>query len=869
MISRHQGIVLLLLVFIVPLLAMQGCGESRDGEDAIHIAFAGPLSGTGAKAGEAMRRGAQLCLDEINRAGGIRGRRVVLDLYDDRNDTTAALEAAQRIADEGRAVGVIGHNYSSCSMTAGRVYAEAGIPAVSPSASALSVTAGNDWYFRTIFNDRFQGRFMANYAIKVLGHERISIIHEDLAYGSYLAGVIRKTARELGATVRYVWPFQTGSEQLGLMMDHIVLDAKSAPDPGLLILATHAPEGVELVKRLREAGVHHPILGSYSYNSETFFKGFADLPREKAMPGYYTDGIYLTSPLIFDSEDAEAQAFLREYEARYGVEPDWRAAFAYDAALVLMEAIRNEGVTGRFDSLRTERIYVRDFLASRVRPESAVEGITGRNYFNADGDAVKPIYVGIVRNNQIVTPWVKLQTVPPLLDLTDLSRARREGRIITIDGENMYKTYVVYTGVEIKELNNWDPKTGTFDLNAYLWFRYQGDIDVENVEFANAIEPIPLAFPLEEQQQGDERYRLYHIDGTFRADFLPARFGDHVLGFRFHHTSKNRNSLIYVSDVAGMGLHGNRSYLDRLRREKVFRGSDHWSQAKVQLFQDIAVKNTLGNPSRSLTSGSMDEFSRFNLGLHIRPSNFTLRRLMSYPLAQKVFWGSVLMIVLLGVPVLLKRIHYPLRAVWFLQLIFSILLLLSVEVLLMDHFTGRWPNYRLENMQRAFDILWWVTAAFLIVSAVERFILTPVEERTGHAIPPIVRHFIAFLTYLLAGFAVIAYVFNQPITSLLATSGVFAMIIGLAIQVNIANIFSGIAINLERPFRIGDWVKIGANDEGEVVDVTWRTTRIRTRANEILSLPSSMASESVIVNYNYPDNVFWEYFPLHVGNTHL
>nr|VFK25128.1 MAG: Mechanosensitive ion channel [Candidatus Kentron sp. LFY] len=92
------------------------------------------------------------------------------------------------------------------------------------------------------------------------------------------------------------------------------------------------------------------------------------------------------------------------------------------------------------------------------------------------------------------------------------------------------------------------------------------------------------------------------------------------------------------------------------------------------------------------------------------------------------------------------------------------------------------------------------------------------------------------------GFGIIAFVFDYRITGLLATSGLLAMIIGLAIQTNLSNIFSGIAVNLERPFRIGDWVKLADFDEGKVVNVTWRSVRIRTPNNHIISIPNSTAA---------------------------
>ena len=99
--------------------------------------------------------------------------------------------------------------------------------------------------------------------------------------------------------------------------------------------------------------------------------------------------------------------------------------------------------------------------------------------------------------------------------------------------------------------------------------------------------------------------------------------------------------------------------------------------------------------------------------------------------------------------------------------------------------------------------------------------------------PKSVQKFTTLFIFLLAIFGIIAFVYDKKITSLLATSGMFAMIIGLAIQMNISNIFSGVAMAMEQPFKPGDWVKVSNYDEGEVIDISWRTTKILTEDNSL------------------------------------
>ena len=155
---------------------------------------------------------------------------------------------------------------------------------------------------------------------------------------------------------------------------------------------------------------------------------------------------------------------------------------------------------------------------------------------------------------------------------------------------------------------------------------------------------------------------------------------------------------------------------------------------------------------------------------------------------------------------------------------------------------------------------WW--PAFLVSVAVHRFVWQPLERRSGQSIPTILKLFVAVTIYLLAIIGIVGFVFDQKLTGILATSGIIAMIIGLALQINISNIFSGIALNLERPFRIGDWIVVHGRRPfpeesviGRVVDINWRATRLETTANCIAIIPNSVIAEKTVTNFMKPDEI--------------
>ena len=198
-------------VVLVFAILVYGGTFAYGAKESIHIAFVmGEIDSTN----RSSLLGAKLYIDMINRQGGLDGKKIVLDVFDDQNSEEKAREKALEIVKQDRAVAVIGHAWSSCSISGGEVYKENKIPAISPVSTNINVTKNNAWYFRTVFDDNLQGRFLANYTKMVLKQNQIHIIHEDLPYGAYLAEVLETTANDLGLEVRSKLAFDTKEKEL-------------------------------------------------------------------------------------------------------------------------------------------------------------------------------------------------------------------------------------------------------------------------------------------------------------------------------------------------------------------------------------------------------------------------------------------------------------------------------------------------------------------------------------------------------------------------------------------------------------------------------------------------------------------------------
>lgn len=144
---------------------------------------------------------------------------------------------------------------------------------------------------------------------------------------------------------------------------------------------------------------------------------------------------------------------------------------------------------------------------------------------------------------------------------------------------------------------------------------------------------------------------------------------------------------------------------------------------------------------------------------------------------------------------------------------------------------------------------WWIGGALMLVSSVRLFLIVEGRPREGRLVQDVV----AGLIYIGAALSIIAYVFNVPVGTLIATSGVIAVILGLALQSTLSDVFSGVALNLSRPYSVGDWIILDTGVQGRVVETNWRATHLLNGTNDLVVIPNSTLAKSQLVNQSSPD----------------
>lgn len=859
-------------------------------KNAYYIAVAGPVTGPHEAVGRSYVNAVRLCVNAVNRKGGIFGRKLYMNVLDDRNDPAQAGQMALDLVKDDRTVAVIGHYYASCSEIAGEIYKKNRIPAISPATTDVDLARQNNWYFTNVFNDESQARFLVNYVKEFLADYEekpladyegkkdkeisVSIVNETSSYGLFLAGYFEEASRELGIEVKYKWDFDKKSANLDQRLREIVYQLRARDDAGIVFLAMNAEPGVKIVKMMKDIVVKNRVITPVAFASKRFADGFSEFPKEIRKPGHYTDGIYVVAPMLFETGNEMFQRFSQTYADKYDEKPDWMAAFAFDSALAVVRAMAGADISGDEDIVEVRR-KIRDRLSQMTSIDHAVKGVTGPNYFRAEGDSARPISIGVYKNNEIISAMTQLQPVPDIHEIRDFKEDILSRRILLFDGRYMFKTNVVYTGIKVNEIKDVDPKAMTCRLGFDIWFRYRGDIDMGSIEFLNAVEPVSLGKPLAEKINGELVSRRYRVEGLFRSEFVATSdaFGYHNIGVKFRHRAYNRENMIFVTDILGMGLSDPDAYLRIMKTEGVPGPDTGWSVAGVRFFNDIFSQSMMGDVEYLDATPGVEEFSRFNLAIRLKRNVFTLRgRLEDY--SADLFFLSLTLIILLRLFVYRKKKRYT-KSIWFFELLFAIVLLLSFEPVsigLVRFIFGVFYSQEIEPHimtfhVTVFDILWWLVPAYYLKMALEPFILLPAEERTGKPIPAVLRRFLSYIIYFLALYCIVAYVFDQNITKLMATSGAIAMIIGFIIKANISNFFSGIVINRGDAINIGDYVKVGSN-EGKVLDITYRSTKLKKGDGSVVSIPNASVSDSIVQNFNAAGANFGVGFMIHVGPSH-
>jgi branched-chain amino acid transport system substrate-binding protein len=362
---------------IAAAVALAACGKKEEAPKAeaakaaapaapqkgqIKIGHVAPLSGGIAHLGKDNENGAKLAAKEINAAGGIKLGDQVFEIVivgeDDKADPKEGTLAGQKIVDSG-AVAVVGHLNSGTSIPASKIYSDANMTQISPSATNPKLTEqGFKTTFRVVANDNQQGGVLANYAHDVLKAKTIAIVDDRTAYGQGLADVVEKVAKEKGIKV-VAREFATDKTT----DFNAILTKIRGTKPDVIMYGGMDATAGPMAKQIKQLGIKTVLLAGDGVCSPEFIKLAGDAAgiMHCSMAGEAVEKL------------AKGEEFKAKYKAEYNQDVQIYSPYSYDAVYVITDAIKRAG--------KADRAAI-----TAAMPATNYPGLTGTIAFDEKGD---------------------------------------------------------------------------------------------------------------------------------------------------------------------------------------------------------------------------------------------------------------------------------------------------------------------------------------------------------------------------------------------------------------------------------------------------------------------------------------------------
>ena len=371
---------------VASLTACSGSGETTAdttaagetsaaaGTETFLIGGIGPLTGSAASYGISVEQGAQVAIDEINAAGGVKvgDTTYMLDMVfeDDEATEDKAIQAYNTVMDEGAQV-IMGAVTSGACIAITPLTLQDGILQITPSGSAEACIA-NDNAFRICFSDPEQGRAMADYAIDSLGYTKIAVLYNNSdEYSTGLQTAFEEEVKAKGGEIVASESFGADDVDFNTQLSSI-----RSTDAEVIYVPAYYQAATYISNQAKEMGMEIPFIGSDGWD------GVLGTVTDAST----VEGAIFSSPFCASVDDERVQNFVKAYgEANDGAVPDQFAADAYDTVYTIKAAMEQAG------SIESE-----DMIAAMT--EITVNGLTGDAItFDASGAAEKDVrFVEIV-----------------------------------------------------------------------------------------------------------------------------------------------------------------------------------------------------------------------------------------------------------------------------------------------------------------------------------------------------------------------------------------------------------------------------------------------------------------------------------------
>ena len=372
------------IMAVAMTFSLAACGSSSEGntsnagstsgEDTFVIGGLGPLTGSAASYGISVKQGAEIAINEINEAGGVKvgdkTLKLSLNFKDDEASEETAITAYNSLMDEGIDA-LLGTVTSAPCIVIKDYTAQDGILQITPSGSAINCITDADNAFRLCFTDPLQGKTMADFAVNDLGYKNIAVIFNNSdEYSTGMKDAFVEEVEALGGTVVSTQAFNEGDVDFTAQ-----LTAIKNTNAEILFVPTYYEAAAYIAQQAKDIGLGLPLIGG---------DGWDGVLKQVTDPSTVEGAIFL-SPFL--STDPEVADFVSAYEEAYKATPDQFAADGYDVVYVMKAAMEKAGSTESADMIA-------------AMTEIEVDGLTGSVKFSADGEPEKGAKFVTIKDGQ-------------------------------------------------------------------------------------------------------------------------------------------------------------------------------------------------------------------------------------------------------------------------------------------------------------------------------------------------------------------------------------------------------------------------------------------------------------------------------------
>ena len=347
---------------------LTGCGSQAS--DSIKIGLLNEMTGGNATFGQSSANGAKLAIKEANAKGGVLGKQIQAVVADNKSEPSESANAMTKLATQDKVLAVTGVFASSNAIAASSVAEASKLPFLAVGATNPKVTVDDksgkvkDYTFRICFIDPFQGTVGANFVLNTLKHKKAVILIDNSSdYSKGLSAFFKDAFTKGGGSII--------GEEAYLQKDQdfkTVLTKVKALSPEVIYVPGYYEEVGKIVKQARELGITAPIVGGDGWDSPKL----VEVGTAAAL-----NNTYFTNHYSVEDTSPASKTFVDAYKKEYGQLPDATAVLAYDAANVLIDAIKRAN--------STDPAKIREALAATKE----FPAVTGSTTLNATHDAVK------------------------------------------------------------------------------------------------------------------------------------------------------------------------------------------------------------------------------------------------------------------------------------------------------------------------------------------------------------------------------------------------------------------------------------------------------------------------------------------------